>query len=122
MISAKLNLDAMGLTDLERNMVAPIIANQGKNAGGLRASKPDHCSGDSQYIWRMTAFTLSREPKHWCMPVMADFDIECPAGVESRSKYRAERAKRLDEIVDKVCNSIPKDQWHGIRRWKGILG
>lgn len=120
--SAKLNLDVMGLTDLERDMVAPIIASKGKNAGSLRASKPDHASGDSQYIWRMVAFTLSTDPKHWCMPICADLDIEVPAGVESRSKYRAERAKRLDDIVDKVCNSIPKEQWYAIRRWKGILG
>ena len=53
----------MGLTDLERNMVAPIIASQGKNAGGLRASKPDHCSGDSQYIWRIASSLLQEEPE-----------------------------------------------------------
>lgn len=122
MISAKLNLAAMGLTDLERNMVAPIIAHKGKNAGALRASKPDHASGDSQYIWRMVAFTLSRDPKHWHMPICADLDIDVPIGVMSRSKYRTERAKHLDKIVDKVCDSIPKEQWYGVIRWKSLLG
>jgi len=125
-----INLDAVkDLTDEERKLVEGIIATQGINKGCLRASAPNDPvrrptapQGDVKYVWRMVAFQVSRNPQHWCMPVCADFDIDSPLrGVEG-VRYRAARAKVLDNLVDRIVNTIPKEQWHGINRWRGILG
>lgn len=117
-----INVDSIkDLTDEERAMVNLLVAGKGKNQGRLRASAPAP-RGDVKYVWRMVAFQLSTNPQHWCMPVCADFDIDSPVrGVEG-ARYRNERAKVLNKLVDKVVDSVPKEQWHGIRRWRGILG
>jgi len=110
------------LTDEERLLAEAIIATQGLNKGRLRASPPASAQGDAKYVWRMVAFHVSTNPQHWCMPICADFDIDSPVrGVEG-VRYRAARSKALDNLVDRIVNTIPKEQWHGIRRWRGLLG
>ena len=114
-----INLDAISLTADERALVEPIIANKGKNKGKLRASKPAN-AGEAAYVWRMVAFQISPIPAHHCMPVCADFDINVPESLSStdRYHYRRNRAKELGDLADKIVNTIPKDEWHGIARWR----
>lgn len=118
----KLDVDRIkDLTTEERFLAELLIASKGKNAGRLRASAPLP-TGDAKYVWRMVALHLSTNPQHWCLPICAVFDIDSPVrGVEG-VRYRNERAKVLDKLVDKVVDSVPKEQWHGIRRWSGLLG
>ena len=124
------------LTAEERKLVEGIIATQGMNKGRLRASapinpgrRPTAPQGDVKYVWRMVAFQVSTNPQHWCMPVCADFDIDVPSDlVADGVKYdkthhcRNAKAKVLNNLVDRIVNTIPKEQWHGINRWRGILG
>ena len=106
-------------SEQERAILARIL-----NKGALKASKPairkgteneytDRCA---TYVWRMTAFLVSQNPVHQCMPVCADFDLP--------GKYDERRAlsKQLDELVDRIVDSIPPSQWHGVRRWGQAFG
>ena len=136
-----INLDTIRtkVSEADYNLIVGIVANQGKNKGKLRASKPpipivgtrpgtyvskvnvlDYNSSCTAYIWRMVAFQISPLPQHQCLPITADFDLE----VEDHDTRR-ELSKRLDSLVSIVVDSIPKQQWHGIKRWGeafGLLG
>lgn len=96
-----------------------------KKNGEVRASKPkvkDIISGKAAYVWRMVVFSVSTKPQHQCMPVCADFDL--PAYDENgkwTSSAAREMSKKLKPIEDAIVNSIPKAQWHGVRRWKNAL-
>ena len=121
------------LTADELAIAQNIVATQGKNKGLLRAAKPKIEynivekegrklriptleTGRTAYVWRMVAFQVSPLGQHQCLPFCAEFDL--PGTVqESR-----EEAKRLDVLVDKIVNSIPKAEWHGVRRWGRALG
>jgi hypothetical protein len=130
-------VDLSVLTDEERELAEGIVATRGKNAGRLRASKPpverkrvyvDVESpgpmykrlkiegGETAYIWRMVAFYVSPISQHHCMPVMADCDL--PADDFDK---RMKLAKELDKIVDKIVDTVPKDQWYGVARWHGLV-
>ena len=103
--------------------------------GALRASKPpvkrteetsvltgcprlvsDLTNGQAAYIWRMVAFQVSVLPKHWCMPVCADWDLPV-IGAERRTM-----TARLDVVVQKIVDSIPPEEWHGVKRWGQAYG
>jgi hypothetical protein len=125
----------IGLTDEERALAAGII---NKQTGCLRASKPKVTfrrtgkydqfgnaevdadliteGGDTAYIWRMVAFFTSSNRQHQCMPCTADFDLN------GNTAERMARAKYLDTIVDRIVDSIPKNEWHGVRRWAHAFG
>lgn len=126
------------LTDEERALAEGIIAVRGKNAGRLRASKPPVerkkvyvnaegpgpmykqlrvVGGETAYIWRNVAFYVSPLSRHHSLPVMADMDLP-QRGYRERQK----RAKELDEIVDKLVDTVPKEQWYGVGRWARALG
>ena len=127
------------LSEEDMILVKGIVATQGKNKGCLRASKPkvtrtrvvdsssnygyrvevDPIEGQTAYVWRMVAFMISPKPAHHCMPCTVDFDLPVESIVGSEAK--AMRAY-LDWIVDVVVDSIPMNQWHGIRRWGNVLG
>ncbi len=93
--------------------------------GVLKASKPKATKkvsdpmliGQAAYVWRMVAFQISPNPQHHCMPVCADFDIP----VRSYDERRA-ITKKLDMLVDRIVNTVPATQWHGILRWGNALG
>ena len=89
--------------------------------GHLRASKPKldgtKEAGRAAYVWRMVAFYVSSNPRHQCMPVCADFDLR-----ESDWNTRRALCKELDVLVDKITNTIPTEQWAGVRRWGQALG
>ena len=130
-----LNRLAQTLAPNELDLVRGIVSTRGETKGCLRASKPevelheagrdryglkvyepDEQQGKVAYIWRMVAFYASSKSEHHCMPCTADFDL--PGGFsESR-----ELARYLDTIVDRVLSTIPKEQWHGIRRWGQVYG
>ena len=118
------------LTAEEREIARLIVGREGR----LRASKPtidyrvvqgqytrvreatNPVQGRAAYVWRMVAFQISVNPKHHCMPCTADFDIP----VADYAERRAE-SKRLDGLVDRIVNSVPKREWHGISRWHGAF-
>lgn len=134
----KIDLRECGLTGLEYALCIGIL---NPHTLQLRASKPpvpnkipsvnvdafglhtyyyenenDRDKGRTAYIWRMVAFMVSPMAAHQCMPVTAEFDLD------GTFDSRREEAKRLDAIVDKVVNSIPVSEWHGVRRWGRALG
>jgi hypothetical protein len=80
------------------------------------ATEGDAHTGRTAYIWRMVCFFVSPISQHHCMPVTCDFDL--PGDFDQRRQ----EAKDLDAIVDKIVNSVPKEQWYGVNRWAKALG
>jgi len=112
------NYGALELTERERDIVRRIT-----NDGFLRASRPDIDwdvpeSGIAAYVWRMVVFTVSDDPKHQCLPVMADCYLP---GKYGSDEYKAAK-EFADELEKKLCDSIPKGQWAGVIRWGRALG
>lgn len=85
-----------------------------KKDGTLYASKPGKATPEGRYVWRMVVHTVSPRPAHQCMPVTAHFELG------SYSETRA-LLTHLDQIADQIIDSIPVHQWHGVKRWSGIL-
>lgn len=127
-----INVDSIELTADEKTLVARIL-----NKGKLRASKPkiaytivdkprgnitikirqpDDIGGKAAYVWRMVAFIVSPISQHHCMPCTAEFDLP-----EDNYTLRRELAKELDKLVDKIVASVPKEQWYGVKRWRGLV-
>lgn len=119
-------------------MVARIVANQGKNKGCLRAAKPevtrhkagedrygrtryepDYTEGCAAYIWRNVAFSISPMSQHQCMPVTDWFDLPGPGGYNDE---RRALCKELDKVVDVIIKTVPQSERHGLRRWGQVLG
>jgi len=118
-------LDAAELNDDERAIIALVV----KKNGQVRATKPkvsedNPITGKAAYVWRMVAFVVSRNSKHHCMPICADFDL--PAFNDDgkwSSKLARVMSKELKPVEDAILNSIPKTQWYGVNRWvKAIYG
>lgn len=80
-----------------------------KILGFSYASPEDMLKGRAAYVWRMVAFFTSPISQHHCMPVMAEFYV-C-----NRSE-----AQKMDELVDRIVDSIPKAEWNGVRRWAEV--
>ena len=114
-----LDLEAAGLTAAELEMAQGIL----KSDGSLRASKPKNVSGETKYIWRMVAFSLSDRPAHHCLPVMAEFDLD-KEYFRSREGHerRRELTKHLNSIADRIVNTVPVLQQPGTRRWATVFG
>ena len=122
------------LTAQEFELVQGIVANKGKNAGRLRASKPpvletDYVlikvneqtikvsqSGTTAYIWRMVAFEASGVPAHHCMPITADWDLNT-----DDHNLRRSMAQYLDIVTEKVLETIPSNEHWGLIRWSRAL-
>ena len=66
------------------------------------------------YVWRMAAFYLSSNPDHHRMPRGAFLYLPSHADKDL--------LKRLDRVVDKICDTVPKLEWHGIKAWRGLYG
>jgi hypothetical protein len=64
------------------------------------------------YVWRMTAFYLSSNPDHHRMPAGAFFYL--PRDADKGL------LQRLDRIVDKITDTVPKMEWYGIIAWRGL--
>lgn len=115
--------------------VAAEYARRISHKGALRASKPKigyvivpHPWGGNMrlndleeakvaYVWRMVAFQVSPKDEHHCMPVCADMDLPVDDHAE-----RSRLTDLLDTYVKAIVDSIPRDQWHGIRRWGQAFG
>lgn len=138
------------LTEEQVYLVRDVFTNRGGKLK-LRASRPTKAKGATQYIWRMVCFIVSPNPQHHCMPVGADFYIneseyahrtdqyiprlETDHDRETVNKWnqktwdmmhKGEKRKKyikeeLDPLVDIIIESIPKNQWHGAKRWHKAL-
>lgn len=123
-MTAKIDLDKLNelrasLSEREQKILDVVV----KKDGTIRASKPTLTKklnpslwGEAAYVWRMVVFQVSRNPVHQCMPVTADWDIHLTTD-ERRKVTRV-----LDSLVDKIVNTVPVTQWHGILRWGRALG
>ena len=130
-----IDLTQAGLTEQEMAWATGIINSR---TGELRATKPPVTrtdlgpdpadaigyyriwgieGGETAYIWRMVAFTCSPHSRHHCMPCMAEFDVPGKCGPEKRA-----RIEQLDAIADKIADTIPFENWHGVTRWSRALG
>ncbi len=134
----KIDLSKCNLSPDEYALAQGII---NRKTGELRASKPfvprkvqigkpddygihewaykteeDANRGRTAYIWRMVAFHISPISQHQCMPIMSDMDLP------GWHNERGEEMKRMDEIIDKIINSLPAGMWLGVRRWGRALG
>jgi len=115
------DLDQIGLDERGRRIAERILVK-----GVLRASKPPIDKGDpdtgiAAYVWRMVVFTVSDNPRHQCMPVMADLDLP---GRYGSPEHKAAQAY-ADALEDSICNAIPREEWAGVRRWGmafGVIG
>lgn len=110
------------------------IAQACLNKGRLRSTKPK--DGEAAYVWRMVAFMISPNRTHQCMPMTADFDMPkeywgpVPSvrdeayyeAVSAAAERRRARCKELDKIVDKMVDTVDKNQWHGVHTWGRAFG
>jgi hypothetical protein len=66
----------------------------------------------------MVAFYVSPNPQHQCMPWGADFDLPTKYILTTGKELR----KPLDELVDKIVDTIPVLSQSGTMRWGKALG
>lgn len=115
MPTVDLSLTKLSGRDLE-------IAKGCLNKNALRASKPQK-DGESAYVWRHVAFSISPHSQHWCMPCTSDFDLpHDPYWIQGNGDIRRARTKELDKIVDAIVNVVPRQQWYGVNRWARAFG
>ena len=88
----------------------------------IRSTKPN--GGKAAYVWRMTVFIVSKDGKHQCMPVCADFGVydEVPEYKAMDMHQRSLYLKGLDRIVDAIVEQVPLSQRAGVIRWGKALG
>ncbi len=90
--------------------------------GHIRKSRPpfkkdDEAQGMAYYVWRNLMFYVSQMGEHQCLPMTADFELPGKFGSDEHKQVKT----KLDEMVDLVMKSIPRNQWYGARRWAGVL-
>lgn len=76
------------------------------------SSEEHRMRGHSVYVWRMVAFLISPVSQHHCMPVTAEWNL---------ASRRVEQSE-LDKLIDKIVDTVPKEQWQGVIRWGRALG
>lgn len=80
---------------------------------------PERWSGIAAYVWRMIVFTISTRAQHQCLPVMAvDYLPIYPGMTDTMRRAIQDFA---DQTADKICDLIPKSEWHGIARWSVLI-
>lgn len=82
----------------------------------LRATRPilrEYAkSRHAAYVWRMAAFWVSPNSKHHCMPTTCFFWLPkgtCKADIQY-----------LNRLVDVITDTIPQEEWWGVRAWSGL--
>lgn len=82
----------------------------------LRLSRPMlRDSAESRYaayIWRMVASYVSPNSQHHCMPTTCYFWF--PKGTDKAV------IQHLDRLVDEITDTVPAEEWWGVRAWAGL--
>ena len=85
----------------------------------LRRTKPyaqkpiSYHAACSTYIWRMVAFYLSTVETHQTQPFWAFMYLPDVEDLKSL-------IERLNFLVNKIIQTVPIKDWHGVNRWKGM--
>jgi hypothetical protein len=111
----KIDLDKIDLTAEERELASSILVKARPNTGKLYVSMSSDAPGEARYLWRMVVFYISPLSRHHQMPVMAFTYLPGETRAERQSV-----ADRLDEIVDKIVDSVGVSQWTGVMAWKSL--
>jgi len=120
----RINIEALNLNHEDMAIVKLIV----KSNGSIRSTKPhindnNPITGKAAYIWRMIAFSVSKNPVHHCMPITATFDLPAFGNDNKWSSALASKmAKELKHIENEILGQIPKIEWYGITRWGRSLG
>ncbi len=76
----------------------------------------------------MVCSIVSTHYQHHCMPVTAEFDLpywcRTKCSDEDALAMREKRNQSIAELKileDAIINTIPKNQWHGAKRWHRAL-
>lgn len=114
----RIDLDKANLATDGRSIAEGILLN-----GELRKSRPRKASGETQYVWRIVAFSLSENPKYWCLPVGAEMYLgpDCFGSSEASSK-RFALVPILDKIARAIVDTVPVLEQPGTRRWAQAWG
>lgn len=108
----RLDIDSLDLTDDERDLAQQSI----RPDGHLYGSKPREATGEAKYLWRMLVWGLSPNPRHQCLPVMAEFDLE-----GDYEEVRV-RAGQLDALAQRIERQVPVQERHGTLAWGRAFG
>lgn len=125
----RIDLDRTGLEGRDLEIATESLLPNGK----LRRSKPAKASGEGKYVWRMIAFALSSDPRHHCMPIMAECDLlneywgrdedgRRTQDVHEAHEKRRARVKELDAITEAIVRTVPTRRQPGTMRWARAFG
>jgi len=82
----------------------------------LRGSRPKlHDSAESRhaaYVWRMVVFMVSPNAQHHCIPTTCFWWL--PADTDGKVM------QRLNNLVNKITDTVPPEEWWGVRAWRGL--
>lgn len=88
----------------------------------LRRTKPYaqkpisyHCAC-ATYIWRMTAFYLSKIETHQTQPFWAFMYLPNDLPDEDFKIL----VERLNFLVNKIIQTVPVSEWYGVNRWRSM--
>lgn len=78
------------------------------------ANQDDSDQGIAAYVWRHVVFAVSPERTHQCMPCN---DIAYLPSGDVTVWHSV-----LSVLINDVIDAVPRDQWHGVKRWGQALG
>lgn len=120
-VMPKIYIENLDLKEEQKDLARRIV----KNDGSIRATAPKN-DPFAKCLWRYVMFYISPNPQHHCMPVTADLGIPRDAVQEYEGRYDFMKVndylqKFQKPIENEIINQVPKEQWHGVKRWANAL-
>ncbi|MCX8008313.1 MAG: hypothetical protein N3A54_01270 [Patescibacteria group bacterium] len=101
----------------ESSIIAAITTRDGKLKGSYPGKRERTMEfGVAFYVWRNVAFYISPIRQHHCLPIGADFYI--PMEYDELRKYINDV---LDPLVDRIVESVPVLERHGLLVWSKYI-